>query len=46
MLYPSPPGIAASAIVITILLVALAHSLQLLAYMYFTVAAIPHLSTS
>ena len=41
--YSSPPRLAASVVVVTILLIALAYSLQLLAYMYFRVVAMLHL---
>ena len=44
MLCPSPPGLAVSVIILTKLLVAPTHSLQLLAYVCFAVAAIPYLS--
>ena len=43
MLYPSLPGLAASIVVLTTLIVTPAHSPQLLAYMYFAVSAMPHL---
>ena len=43
MLYPSPPRLAASVVVATILLVIFAHSLQLLVFVCFIVAATPHL---
>ena len=41
--YFSPPRLAASVIVITMLIIALTRSLQILAYVYFTVATMPHL---
>ena len=44
VLYPSPPRLAVSVIVVTMLLIALAHSLQLLAYVYFAVVTILYLS--
>ena len=40
---PSLPRLAASVVDFTTLIVALIHSLQLLAYVYFTVATTPHL---
>ena len=43
MLYPSLPRLAASVVGLNTLLIALTHSLQLLAYIYFTVAAMPYL---
>ena len=43
MLYPFPPGLAASVVVLNILLVAPTPSLQQLAYMYFAVATMPYL---
>ena len=42
MLYPYLPRLAASVILITTLLIALAHSLQLLVYVYYTVYVYVH----
>ena len=44
MLYLSPLELIASAAASTMLLIALAYNLQLLVYVYFVVAAVPHLS--
>ena len=43
MLYLSHPRLVASVIAITTLLVAFAHSFQLLAYLYFAVVAMPYI---
>ena len=43
MLYPSLPRLATSVVVVDILLIALAYSLQLLAYVYFAVAIMLHI---
>ena len=44
VLCPSPLGLAASVVASTMLLIVSTHSLQLLAYMYFAVAAMLYLS--
>ena len=44
MLCPCLPRLAGSVVVVNTLLVAFARSLQLLVYIYFAVATMPHLS--
>ena len=44
MLYLSPLELIASVVASAMLLVALAYNLRLLVYVYFVVAAMPHLS--
>ena len=42
MLYSSLPGLAASIVILTLLLIAPTYSLLLLVYIYFALAAMPY----